>query len=291
MSVNNKETEIKLSCFTHRGTVRKDNQDNIRTCSSEESRAGKTGYLYAIADGMGGFAHGGIASSVALDIFFKTFYSTSGSSIRQRFKTAIQAANVSIFQLSQRINAGRMGTTLTAVNIIGSSMYVGHVGDCRAYLISNGKSKCLTNDHTRVGEMVRYKIIPPEKLRTHSQRSILNKSLGLELFVQPDIFKVQVKNGDIVVLCSDGVWSVIEDDEFSAIINKNKNDEKISSYIGALAMQRNSDDNVSVVVIYLNKLSSSVVDNNERNGKKILENILRRIKTKTVKHKDKQNDA
>src|SRR5258707_8714271 len=104
-----------------------------------------------------------------------------------------------------------MGTTLTAAYVYGDVLYLAHVGDSRAYLIRDGRSICLTSDHTTVGDMVRSNLISSDKIRTHAQRSILTKSVGTALFVQPDIIQQRLREGDRLVLCSDGVWSVIED--------------------------------------------------------------------------------
>ena len=153
-----------------------------------------------------------------------------------------------------------MGTTLTAVNIVGNKLHIAHIGDSRAYLIRDRKSKCLTNDHTRVGELVRMKVLSPEKVRTHSQRSMLDKCLGMELFVQPDIFQVPVKSGDIIVLCSDGVWAMIQDDEFAQLITDSNDPENLCRQIVELAMERESDDNLSIIILYLHRLAPSKVD-------------------------------
>ncbi len=95
-------------------------------------------------------------------------------------------------------------------------------------LLGDDFAKCLTNDHMRAGEMVRMKMLSPEKVRTHAQRSVLSKCLGVGLFVQPDIFQVQVQEGDIIVLCTDGVWSVVEDAEFSLLATACSGPEDLS---------------------------------------------------------------
>jgi len=247
--------EISSFSFTHTGNVRDDNQDAVWLCNPNDEITSKVGHLYGIADGMGGYAHGGIASSLALETFFETFYEANGATPLQKFRVGIQNANLSVYQAAQRMASGRMGTTITTVNIIGSNVYVGHVGDSRAYLIRDNKSTCLTNDHTRVGELVRLKMLAPDKIRTHSQRSVLEKCLGASLFVQPDIFKVPVQEDDLLILCTDGVWSVIEDDEFAHLTKHFKNPEMLGKEIINLAMNRDSDDNLSIIVLQLNRLT------------------------------------
>jgi protein phosphatase len=203
---------------------------------------------------MGGYAHGGVASTLALVTLFETVYSSDGLSIPQRMKQAVQSANLNVYQKARELGVGRMGTTLTAGLLKDNRLHIAHVGDSRAYLIRGKTSTCLTKDHTRVGELVRMKVLPPEKVRTHNQRSVLSKCLGLDLFVQPDVFEVQVQDGDILILCSDGVWSVIDDDEFGTLASKAVSAEQLNQTIIDLAMKRGSDDNVSAVTIILHKL-------------------------------------
>ena len=252
----NESVVIKSFSYTHKGNVREDNQDAVQLCDSDKEYAPEVGYLYGIADGMGGFAHGGVASTLALETFFETFYDAGKASPQQKFKVGIQNANLSVYQEARRLAAGRMGTTLTAVNIVGHSMHVGHIGDSRAYLIRDGQSKCITNDHTRVAELVRMKMLAPEKIRTHSQRSVLEKCLGLELFIQPDIFTVPIQKDDIIILCTDGIWALIDDHEFAEIAGKIDDPEKLCEHIANIALERQSDDNVSIVALNLEKLSS-----------------------------------
>jgi len=159
-----------------------------------------------------------------------------------------------VYQMAQRLGAVRMGTTLTAVTVVGSHLHVAHVGDSRAYLIRDNRAQCITDDHTRVGEMVRMKVIPPDKVRAHAQRSILTKGLGLTLFVQPDITQVTLRDGDRLVLCSDGVWSVVEDQEFAQQATSARDTTGLSQGLIDLALERQSDDNLSVVAIHLHHL-------------------------------------
>ena len=268
--------EINTFSFTHAGKIRADNQDSVLLCRNDDEINYIVGHLYGIADGMGGYAHGGIASSIALETFFETFYEAEGASPLQKFKVGIQNANLSVYQKAQQLGSGRMGTTLTTVNIVGHNMYVGHVGDSRAYLIRNNNISCLTNDHTRVGELVRMKILSPDKVRTHNQRSVLDKCLGVSLFVQPDIFKVSVSENDIILLCTDGVWSVIEDSELAQLSQDIKDPEKLALKIFDLAMERDSDDNLSIVAIYLKRLGK-VTDKSDSRKISFIPNFLRKL--------------
>ncbi len=266
--------EIECSGLSHIGSVREDNQDAIRL-SGETPAADRR--LFAIADGMGGYSHGGIASQVALETFFETFYGDAASVVPRRMKRSVDAANLGVYQMAQRLGAVRMGTTLTALTVTGQQLHIAHIGDSRAYLIRDNRAQCLTNDHTQVGDMVRMKVIPPEKVRTHAQRSILTKSLGLSLFVQPDITQVALRDGDRLVLCSDGVWSVVEDQEFALLAANAADMAGFGQALINLALDRQSDDNLSVVAIHLPQLGPIEATAGQRRSWNLFTPLRRRV--------------
>jgi PPM family protein phosphatase len=251
---------IHVAALSSQGNFREDNQDAVRVYNHDDPLNHTHGYLCAIADGMGGYAHGGVASTLALETVFNTIYSNAATNTDNALKRAVNDANLAVYQRAHQMKAGRMGTTLTAVNIVGDQMHIAHVGDSRAYLIRDGKARLLTNDHTMVGELVRMKVLTPDKIRHHAQRSQLNKCLGFDLFIQPDVTKVTIEAGDMVILCTDGVWSVIEDDEFGPIGGHGAANttalESTAQQLLDLALTRETDDNVSVVAVFAEKLTS-----------------------------------
>ena len=184
------------------GPVRKENQDAILLPNGQNrSDAG----LYAVADGMGGYAQGSLASKMALEAFSNKFFERVNPDPKTLHR-GIESANIEVYLAAQRSGVGRMGTTLTAAYVLDSTFYLVHVGDSRAYLIHNGRSICLTADHTTVGDMVRTKLISPDKVRTHAQRSILTRAIGLGLLVKGDISQHKLHAGDHLILCTDGIW-------------------------------------------------------------------------------------
>jgi len=247
------------------GPVREDNQDSIRFSASEHSNG--HGLLFAIADGMGGYAHGGLASSLALETFYGTLANQNGNSILKTLQRGVEAANLRVYQKARELDAGRMGTTLTAAYVFDDMLYLAHVGDSRAYLIRDGRAICLTDDHTTVGDMVRSKIISSDKLRTHAQRSVLTKAIGTDLFIQPDIIQKKLKEGDRLILCSDGVWSVVEDEEFAQVASGSPSVDEVSKNLIDLALDHNTDDNASVVIFHLRKLIPVAAENKSHNTK------------------------
>lgn len=233
------------------GPVREDNQDSIHLPDGEYPP--EMGLLYAVADGMGGYTHGSVASALALEALVQALFDRDTPNPKALLN-GVENANMEVYKAAQRLAAGRMGTTLTAAYVLGDTLHMAHVGDSRAYLIRKGHAVCLTADHTTVGDMVRTKLISADKIRTHAQRSILTKAIGLSLFVKPDIAQHKLQEGDRLVLCSDGVWSVIEDDEFAQVAT-NTPVHEISRSLVELALQRETDDNASVVAFHLSKLT------------------------------------
>ena len=247
-------TAILVSGVTETGNVRLENQDSIKHSDVNTTPPEQDGYIFGVADGMGGFANGALASRVALETFFETFEEAKKVQSKQKMKVAIQNANLRVYQEARRLSEGNMGTTLTCVFLSGSNLLVGHIGDSRAYLIRNNTITCLTDDHTRVAALARMKLLSPDKVRTHSQRSVLEKSLGTGLFVQPDIFTVPVFENDFLVLCTDGVWAVVEDPVMLELVTSGKDTETIARSIIDKALELESDDNVSSLVVHLKKL-------------------------------------
>jgi len=236
------------------GNVRDNNQDAIQSYEPQDTDTLEShGTLYAVADGMGGYEHGGIASTLALETFFNAFYSGKPQKPQANLKHALHAANTALIREAQSLNA-RMGTTLSALNIFHKECHIAHVGDSRIYQVRGRKAKCLTQDHTAVGELVRLGVLSPDKVRTHERRSILQKCLGMYLFVMPDIQRHPVQEGDYFVLCSDGIWGYVEDDEFGQIVHDLRHPDEIGAALGQRALEHKSDDNVSALVIYVEKL-------------------------------------
>ncbi len=254
-------SEIESFGLTHIGHVREENQDAVRLCSPEDEHTLNHGHLYGIADGMGGYAHGSVASDLALTAFFKTFYESDEGSVAARLRQGTRIANLEVLQRASQIGAVRMGTTLTVAHILGDKLSIAHVGDSRAYLLRKQNVVCLTNDHSKVGEMVRMKIIPPERVRTHYQRSIITKSIGFDLFVQPDIESKIIVPGDVLLLCTDGVWSVVEDEDFARLNREAMQTADLAQSIIDLSLARESDDNVSVVVVKIKSIPATTEPN------------------------------
>jgi protein phosphatase len=243
---------FEYGCVSITGPVREDNQDCVRVPGGDEMRA--PGFLCAVADGMGGYEHGGLAAQLAVEALFECFYRAAPRSVERALEDGMQEANLRVIQAAQRLGAARMGTTLTAAGIHGRRVWIAHAGDSRAYLFRGGRLRCLTEDHTAVGDLVRMKIIGPNRVRGHAQRSILTRAVGLGMFLQSDLLSMGLAVGDRLVLCSDGMWSAVEDEEIAQACAQAGSTELLNAELLRLALERGSDDNASVVSVFIHAL-------------------------------------
>lgn len=229
------------------GPVRDENQDEILVPAASVRFPGS---LFALADGMGGYSNGKLASSLAINQVAQVMRTCPpGSNYSKTLQQAAENANLEIYKTSQQLGGGRMGTTLLAAYLAGNFLHLAHIGDSRAYLVRAGQATCLTSDHTTVGELVRARMLPPEYVRSHEQRSILTRALGLALFIQPDISLTKLQVGDWIVLLSDGVWAAVEDAQIQETVQKSPAAQSFCENLVDLAISQNSDDNCSVIAI------------------------------------------
>jgi protein phosphatase len=243
-----KQPELESSGLSVTGPVREDNQDSILVPNG--SAPALPGFLFAVADGMGGYSYGGMASKLAVDALLDRVQEAP-SAPDKALRGGLEAANLGVYKAAQKLGAGRMGTTLTGAYVIGEFLHLVHVGDSRAYLVRDGKASLLTSDHTVVGDMVRSKLIPPDRMRTHAQRSILTRAVGLGLFIQPDQARIKIQPDDRIILCSDGVWSVVQDEEFARCSRDAADTRILSERLVDLAIEHQTDDNCSVVAFHV----------------------------------------
>ena len=143
--------------------------------------------------------------------------------------------------------AQSMGTTLTLIWESAAELLIAHVGDSRAYLYRGGCLECRTQDHSIVGELLRNKAITPEMAKTHPYRSVITRALGTDPIVQPDVFRVEKQTGDVWLLCSDGLYNMVEDAEIASTLEAQQ-DEPAADRLLTLALEHGGSDNVSLVL-------------------------------------------
>lgn len=172
--------------------------------------------LIVVADGVGGYEGGEVASAMAVESTITSYRENPPAwGAAKRLHRAVQRANIDIHNRALAVpELRRMATTLTAAAISNGTLHAAHVGDCRMYLIRNGRVRQLTRDHTVIGERVRMGLITAERARNHPERSALNRCLGHELIVSIDLITMPLSQGDRIIICSDGLHTVLRDDEF-----------------------------------------------------------------------------
>jgi len=203
--------------------------------------------LFAIADGMGGAQAGELASSLAAGAL-RDDEGRAGSGER-RVSELIQEANRRVYQRSSEdASASGMGTTMTVALVGDGAVAFAHVGDSRAYLIRDGKLEQLTEDHSLVAELVRSGKLSPEEAGTHPQRSVITRALGTDPDVDPDTFSIETEPGDLFMLCSDGLTSMVEDEVILRRIEENRGDlQAAAKALIRAANKGGGEDNITIV--------------------------------------------
>lgn len=244
------------------GMVRSNNEDTIY--SGEFSTAdGSLGTLLLVADGMGGHQAGDVASQMAvatlkqeLTTELQNGVPTEDAGWHDLLHRAVAAANQRVYRQARENSDQRgMGTTLTAVIVADRRAHVAHVGDTRAYLLNaagvSGEGitwSQITSDHSLVARLVDIGQLTPDQARTHPQRNMLYRSLGTDPVTEVDTLSQALAPGDVLVLCSDGLISYVEDSELAQIVLGETSAQRACDQLVDLANQRGGSDNISVLV-------------------------------------------
>ena len=200
--------------------------------------------IFAIADGMGGAKAGEVAAALAADVL-----RGEGGSGEEALVTLIQEANRRVYErASEDAAKSGMGTTMTVALLEDSHVRIGHVGDSRAYLIRDGELSQLTDDHSLVGELVRSGKLAPEDAETHPQRSVITRVLGTDPDVDVDTITIETRSGDLFLLCSDGLYSMVGNERILELVERNRRDlDAAAKALVAAANKGGGDDNITVV--------------------------------------------
>ena len=196
--------------------------------------------LFAVADGMGGAQAGEVASKLAAGAVKERGADVEG---------LIQEANRRVHQRSiEDPNASGMGTTLTVASVENGMVSIGHVGDSRAYLVRDGHLEQVTDDHSLVGELMRSGKLSAEEAETHPQRSVITRALGTDPDVDVDMFPIETRTGDLFLICSDGLTTMVDDHKILELVEQHRDDLQalVKSLIKA-ANKGGGEDNITVV--------------------------------------------
>jgi serine/threonine protein phosphatase PrpC len=204
--------------------------------------------LFAVADGMGGARAGEVAARLATAAF-REYHEADHLEAEDRVAAIIKEANRRIYErASADRQATGMGTTVTAALVEENRIVFGHVGDSRAYRLRAGQIEQLTKDHSLVADLVRSGRISPEEAETHPQRSVITRALGTDLEVDVDSLTVDVEPGDVFLICSDGLTTMVGDEDILDIVGRAKTLEHAGKDLVKAANRRGGEDNVTVVL-------------------------------------------
>ena len=242
--------DIKINAFgkTDVGLMRTINQDSIFVSTQP---IGKLPNLFIVADGMGGHKAGDVASREAIERFVKYACTTHMSDPANILDAGIISVNKDIFDManSNRDYSG-MGTTFVAASLVENHVYIANVGDSRLYLIGRDIRQ-ITRDHSLVDDMVRMGVLEREEARTHYKKNVITKAIGVAVdkTSTPDIFEIEVENGDKLLLCSDGLTNMVEDYDIKKIVKDNDSIEDAVRELIKQANENGGKDNISAILI------------------------------------------
>lgn len=237
--------KINVGARTDVGRVRSANEDSYLVREP----------IFVVADGMGGHLAGDVASSTAVSAI-EGHLTEAAPDQPDSFATLVRGANRAIWEKAQRDSALRgMGTTCTLLYLDDATAHIAHVGDSRAYRLRDGTLEQLTEDHTLVARMVREGKLAPEEAEHHPQRSIITRALGVDSDVSVDLLAVELRPGDRLLLCSDGLSSMIQESSIVDVLGSEQDAQVAADTLVDRANEAGGEDNVTVLIIDVGEAS------------------------------------
>ncbi|MDQ1611176.1 MAG: family protein phosphatase [Pyrinomonadaceae bacterium] len=246
MSEQQAEVLVEIASVTDRGLSQKRPLNEDSMLVDEERR------IFAVADGVGGAQAGEVASQTAVEVLGEAFrHHQDGDDIEDLMEIAIQRANASIYQMShEQRQLSMMATTIVALHLDGRRATIGHVGDSRLYRLKpGGRLERETEDHSVVEEEVRAGRMSPEQAANHPSRNVISRALGAEQAVEVDMKTIEVEDGTIFLLCSDGITRHIPDEELNTLLNGGDSLNATCEEMKRLCYERGAEDNLTAVII------------------------------------------
>jgi protein phosphatase len=245
--------DLQFGHATDFGKVRTNNEDAMGSfIPSSRQQARSHGYLFAVADGVGGMDLGEVASATAISTLVEGFRKAQdGTMLAGLLPRLVQHANAAVHDctLAPEYRGKRMATTLVACALRYDQAIVSHVGDSRCYLVRNGHAKQITQDHTWVNQQRKLGLITTAEIAESDSRHILTRSLGPEMFVSPETAALTLQAGDVLVLSTDGVHDEMNERAIAQIVSQKKDTEEIARELVASAVEIDGGDNTTAQVI------------------------------------------
>ncbi|MBQ3932420.1 MAG: Stp1/IreP family PP2C-type Ser/Thr phosphatase [Lachnospiraceae bacterium] len=237
---------MKAYAKTDIGAMRKTNQDYI-FCSMKP--VGSLPNLFIVADGMGGHKAGDLASRYTVEEFLNVVEASESENPISIIEEAVRKSNIALINKSKEsIDYEGMGTTLVVATFIRNSLYIANVGDSRLYCINNDIQQ-ITRDHSLVEEMINLGELDRKNARTHENKNIITRAVGVDSEVVADFFEVDYSKDDIILMCSDGLSNMIDDEDIKRIINESTDLEAACNMLIETANANGGRDNISVILI------------------------------------------
>jgi protein phosphatase len=218
--------------------------------------------LYVIADGMGGHAAGEVASELAVSTLEAAHITEADPEL---LREAVVAANDAVIRGAQEgLGRAGMGTTLTAAVVEGDLLLIAQVGDSRAYLLQDGRLRQVTRDHSLVEELISAGQIDRSEARTHPNRSVITRALGSDPNVLPDLYEMRVHTGDRLLLCSDGLNTMLDTSTLQRLLVANPNPQQAADALVDAANSAGGHDNITVIVVAIDEVSPRAASRQKR---------------------------
>jgi PPM family protein phosphatase len=245
--------DVEFAQISDPGRVRGHNEDYLgQFLPKTPTQAHTHGWLFALADGVGGHDKGEVASRVAIETLLDGFKGAVAAephpSLLQRL---VQSANLQVYETGRAASAGgiAMATTVVACALRYDRATIAHVGDSRCYLVRRGQATVLTRDHTVVNDQIRLGILSAKEAAASDRRHLLSRSLGNDLFVGVETSDHQIFTDDVLLLCSDGLHGSLEPSDIAGLVTTRADLEQAAAGLVALANERDGNDNISVQLI------------------------------------------
>lgn len=235
-SANPRRAKPVFGSRTDIGCVREHNEDSLIVAPP----------LYAVADGMGGHAAGEVASEIAVRTVAERAPDIADTAA---LSAAVIEANNAVIAAARKKGRAGMGTTLTAAVVAGERLAIAQVGDSRAYLLHQNKMQQITRDHSLMADMIEAGELTEEEARVHPKRSVITRALGSDPGMQPDLYEINVAAGDRLLLCTDGLSNMIDDNRIESILIRTRDPQRAASILVNEAIAEGGHDNITVVVL------------------------------------------
>ena len=237
---------MKIYAMTDVGRRREVNQDYVYVT---DRPIGPFPNLLTVADGMGGHKAGDFASSYTVNVLKDELKKTPMDKPEEILRSVVSIANHKLIEAASRdIKLEGMGTTLVAATVVGNTLYFANVGDSRLYLINQGIQQ-LSKDHSLVEEMVRLGGIKPEEAKHHPDKNIITRAIGAKADVDVDFYEHRLKRGDIILMCTDGLSNMVEDEELFHIVQGGRDIVEAGTALVDAAKENGGTDNIGVVLM------------------------------------------